>query len=130
MYSANTLFYDLLFSVQCLDLLILSPVAGSSFRWSRMGSQFDLFLFYISPLEKSFLISKTHRVSCVFFARKCFIVTDGWWMVVVVDGGGSKKKFFNFAETWHTGSSRYINVHNFRVLVKQLSYGNEIQFQV
>ena len=67
-----------------------------------------------------------------------FIVTDGWWwwwwwwwMVVVVDGGGgSKKKFFNFAETWHTGSSRYINVHNFRVLVKQLSYGNEIQFQV
>ena len=51
----------------------------------------------------------------------------GWWMV---DGGGwSKKKFFNFAETWHTGSSRYINVHNFRVLVKQLSYGNKIQFQ-
>ena len=54
----------------------------------------------------------------------------------MVDGGGgggwwwSKKKFFNFAETWHTGSSRYINVHNFRVLVKQLSYGNEIKFQV
>ena len=51
-------------------------------------------------------------------------------VVVVVDGGGSKKKFFNFAETWHTGSSRYINVHNFRVLVKQLFYGNEIKFQV
>ena len=52
--------------------------------------------------------------------------------MVVVDGGGgwSKKKFFNFAETWHTGSSRYINVHNFRVLVKQLFYGNEIKFQV
>ena len=43
--------------------LILSPVAGSSFRWSRMGSQFDLFLFYISPLEKSFLISKIDGVS-------------------------------------------------------------------
>ena len=96
-----------------------------------MGSQFDLFLFYISPLEKSFLISKTYIVSCVFFARKCFIVTDGWWMVVVVvDGGWSKKKFFNFAETWDTGSSRYINVHNFRVLVEQLIYGNEIKFQV
>ena len=53
--------------------------------------------------------------------------------MVVVDGGGggwSKKKFFNFAQTWHTGCSRYINVHNFRVLVKQLSYGNKIKFQV
>ena len=52
-------------------------------------------------------------------------------VVVVVDGGGggwSKKKFFNFAETWHTSSSRYINVHNFRVSVKQLFYGNETQF--
>ena len=41
---------------------------------------------------------------------------------MVVDGGGggggggwSKKKFFNFAETWHTGSSTYMNVWNFRV---------------
>ena len=61
------------------------------------------------------------------------MVDGGWWMVVVVvDGGGgcSKKKFFNFAETWHTGSSRYINVHNFRFLVKQFFYGNEIKFQV
>merc|ERR1712115_578228 len=124
--------------VSCVFLRknFLSPVAGSSFRWSRMGSQFDLFLFYISPLEKSFLISKINRVSCIFFARKFFIVTDGWWWWMVdggwwmVDGGWSKKKFFNFAETWHTGSSRYINVHNFRVLVKQLSYGNEIKFQV
>ena len=39
-------------------------------------------------------------------------------------------RFFNFSETWHTWSSRYINVRNFRVLVKQLSYGNEIQFQI
>jgi len=54
------------------------------------------------------------------------VVDGGWWMVV----DGRKKSFFNFAETWHTGSSRYINVHNFRVLVKQLSYGNEIKFQV
>merc|ERR1711954_389978 len=48
----------------------------------------------------------------------------GWWW------WWSKKKFFNFAETRHTGSPRYINVHNFRVLVKQLSYGNEIESQV
>ena len=41
-----------------------------------------------------------------------------------------QKRFFNFAETEETCSSQYINVHNFRVLVKQLSYGNEIQFQV
>ena len=33
--------------------------------------------------------------------------------MVVVDGGGggwSKKKFFNFAETWHTDSSKQINL--------------------
>ena len=40
-----------------------------------------------------------------------------------------KKRFTDFAETWHTQSSRYLNVSNFRVLVKQLFYGNEIQFQ-
>ena len=41
-----------------------------------------------------------------------------------------KKSSFNFAENWLRRSSRYINVRNFRVLVKQLSYGNKIQFQV
>ena len=51
--------------------------------------------------------------------------------MVAVDGGGgwwSKKKFFNFAETWHSCYVGKINVRNFRVFVKQLFYGNEIQF--
>ena len=69
-------------------------------------------------------------ISSAGFQASAPTCCDGWWMVVVDGGWWSKKKFFNFAETWHTGSSRYINVHNFRVLVKQLSYGNEIQFQV
>ena len=43
------------------------------------------------PLEKSFLISKTYMIYHIFFARKCFIVTDGWWMVVVVVVDGRKK---------------------------------------
>ena len=36
--------------------------------------------------------------------------------------------FADFAENWLSCSSQKINVRNFRVLVKQLFYGNEIQF--
>ena len=41
-----------------------------------------------------------------------------------------KKRLFNLPETLHALTSWYINVRNFRVLVKQLFYGNETQFQV
>ena len=82
------------------------------------------------------LTASSHGVPGVL---RQLVVTDGWWwwmVVVVVDGGGwwwwwmVEKKFFNFAETWQSDSSRYINVHKFRVLLKQLFYGNEIKLQV
>ena len=38
------------------------------------------------------------------------------------------KRFFNFSETLHSCYLGKIIVQNFRVLVKQLFYGNEIQF--
>ena len=53
-----------------------------------------------------------HSISYLWFRVKTFLWVfascDGWWMV---DSGGGwcrmvKKKFFNFAKTWHTGSSR------------------------
>ena len=40
-----------------------------------------------------------------------------------------KKEFSDFAETWHTQSSRYIDVRNFQVLLKQLSYGIKFNFK-
>ena len=68
---------------------ILSPVAGLSFRWSPMGSQFDLFLFYIPHIETFVDLNFLKQIG-VFLVFRIFIVTEGWW---TVDG---KKKFSDF----------------------------------
>ena len=78
-----------------------------------MGSQFDLFLFYCSPLEKFFdfkntIFRRPFLTPRIFYCDGRWMVVDGgWWMVVdggwwmVVDGGGgSKKKFSDFAQNF------------------------------
>ena len=52
--------------------------------WSPMGSPFDLFLFYISPLADVFLTSICWRFLLIFdlyiFLLCGWVMGDGWWV--------------------------------------------------
>ena len=57
-----------------------------------MGSQFDLFLFYCSPLEKFFdfkntIFRRPFLTPGIFYCDGRWMVDGGGWWMVVVDGG-------------------------------------------
>ena len=117
----------------------LSPVAGSSGWWSRMGSQFDLFLFYCSPLEKFFdfkntIFRRPFLTPRIFYCDGRWMGSFAWpttwptmwptawptawptewptaWPTV------SKKKFSDFAQNFFRWSSGDINLPLFRFFV-------------
>lgn len=76
-------------------------MAGSSFRWSPVGSPLSLFIFNIRSWDNLIFKKKCSRLFLVLD----IIVTDGLW--IVVDGGWSKKRFSDFPQFYQMKIRRY-----------------------